>query len=213
VRDWSGAKNDLVLTNMDTAVAWNPGTQYRKISVDGSNDYLVSEQTLTGAKSVSGWWRTTSTTGYRRLFSINGNEWSAYLFNNNMDLRDIYHGIDSGSTGDVAAVSTWFHAAFTYNGTVSTFYVNGKLNTNTVTTTAATIDGFKIYFGQRSDLIQPFIGDMSGLMVHNRTLSQNEIQLLARDPSIAYERAPRRRAAEAATSTRRRRLLLLGAGT
>ena len=242
LRDWSGYANSLSLTNMSADSDWTISGGSRCLDFDGSNDYAdtsnVSRYGFSGPQMVSFWFRNTTTLtllNFPTIFAYGATAVDSYKtqimagFNtvgtgpsNNtgkLAIMDYNGAVVSGaySSTDFQSNLNWNHAAGGWDGTAWTIYINGINETTSQGTQDAPATtshaSATLVIGRASIGVGRYSPtQMDDVRYYHRSLSPQEIRLLASRRGIAYEMAPRRRASvQVAASFNRRRRLLLGA--
>ena len=223
LRDWSGNQNNGVLTNGPT---WGVSDGRQALSFDGSNDsvqladnmrYVLSgiesctitawvspRAALVDGKSVFSWPVSdgSDTSPYQVLDLSYSSTYQVRCAVGDGATRTQYTATDLVMTQNV-----WAHIVSVWDGSQLTAYLNGKRSSSQA---AAIYSGIgnpatKIRIGSyRSESVYAFNGLLSDVRIYNRSLSPNEIRILAQRPGIAYELAPRKTYfIPAATSTSR----------
>src|SRR3989338_5539632 len=157
------------------------------LSFDGSNDYIDcgndSSLTLT-TMTLEGWFKL-SVLGETYILSkasaaLDDKNYIIYLGSNGALEGDIMDSSGNGqaqaitSAGEIAAGS-WYHFAYTYNGTNGKIYVNSALK-NTSSAWSGTVGTARehLYIGQRINQYY-FNGLIDEVRINNRSLSAAEI--------------------------------------
>lgn len=192
VRDISGFRRDVVLTNTDPTTAWGPGPFGPTLGFDGVGDHLLYNTSADfftpTAFTVAAWVYWTALSGFDRIFTTEANEIS--LLTNGTTLR--YQINDAGHTHDFGiSVSTgvWTHVALTFNAgsNVVRAYKNGIPGTDDVNT--ATVGGIQdVLLGANVPLSQMFVGRMSEVRFQGCDLNANEIMSFITNPFLEFER-------------------------
>jgi hypothetical protein len=194
--DLSGNGNNGTLTNGPTFDSGNNGS----ISFDGINDYVAlgtpTILNILGNITIMGWVKLTSfpaTNGFATIYEKGFDGTSEQTFfrfrrsASNIDSIDL--GTFNNSAGDKATTLTltgtnfvtignWVHLAGQYDTTTWKLFVNGNLESSTVTnqgpyssTSVSSIGGAFISSG-----FQRFInGTISGLTIYTRALTASEV--------------------------------------
>lgn len=217
LRDWSGFKNDGVLTNMDTAAAWTVSGGRYGLAFDGTDDHVispVSKSSFSTTVSASMWvmWRT-SAAATKGVFSIasslsSGSPWMLFQ----RDSGNVRWYVAGGYRFTAAiAVDTWNHFCATYNGAEWIFYTNGQV-AGTYTGAFGVFAGARTYIGNGFNGYADCIVD--DFMLHTNPLSAAQVAALASRRGIAYEMRSRRRHSnqDGGAAAIRRHLMLLGVG-
>lgn len=166
--DLSRGGNNGTLTNGPTFDSSNGGS----IVFDGVDDYTSVSPNILSVNTVCGWFRSTSTSGFRRLWQWGINEFSAYLNSGTYDLRIIYKQNDSPTSYSFSA-NTWTNVAATYNGTTLNVYIAGTQIFSSTRLPASSNNQFLI--GSTIGGTQNWNGNISQTLVYNRALSSTEI--------------------------------------
>lgn len=84
------------------------------------------------------------------------------------------------NTGYLPPTNTWTHLAYTYDGAIGRFYVNGTLTASTGTlgdSSKVKIGSWGLYIGRDGMASQyPLNGSINGIKIFNRALPENEIK-------------------------------------
>ncbi|MBF0238778.1 MAG: LamG domain-containing protein [SAR324 cluster bacterium] len=75
--------------------------------------------------------------------------------------------------------NTWYHIAFTWDGTKFRVYVNGDKQGNDITRAGTQSFASELYIGAKANHTAPFYGHMDEVMIYNRALNLAEIKTLA----------------------------------
>jgi hypothetical protein len=172
---------------------WVKGNMSSALSFDGLDDLVnVSDSNSLDVSNITiaAWiypynWDGIEGGDYGRIVDKSG----AYLFflakDGTFNRLSFYYWNSSGfsnqswSNTNSIQLNKWQHVAVTYNGTHSTFYVNGIFNSTTYHPLAlgpirATTNG--LYVGNNDDDDREFNGIIDELRIWNKSLSQAEIQ-------------------------------------
>lgn len=219
LRDWSGLGIHGDFQNLTAANGWavSQGRYAVSLATSSANRILCSLPVLsgTGNFTISAWCNPTNTSE----FDIAGNFGTGNTSGVQLNGYGGKLGIYCASGATLTSVSTlqngvWQHAAATrVNGVVS-LYLNGVFEASgSRSASIGTARNWAI--GNAPDYTAGGGGLVDSVMVHNRALLPNEIQLLASRRGIAYDLAPFRMpySEQVATAARLRRLLLLGVGS
>jgi hypothetical protein len=160
------------------------------LSLDGSGDYVgvtMPTQTLT-AFTLETWFNSASATPTNsHLISMSDTNNYNVLWNlSNSGISGWSSGASpvnlTAPLGSPLLANTWYHAAFTYNGTQTKMYVNGVLvGASAVTGTLTGIGGpNSLGIGARHTLnTQFFHGSLDNVRIHDTALSQSELGYFA----------------------------------
>ncbi|MEP0985692.1 LamG-like jellyroll fold domain-containing protein, partial [Ekhidna sp.] len=119
----------------------------RAVSLDGTNDYVVSDSNLgltgTASRTIEFWYQNGSNTGNTHPISYGGlstnSAFGVYL--NNDDLY-FFAEVNDYNTGYTFSDNDWHHIAVTYDGSFARTYVDGaETPTSSVAKTLGTFDG------------------------------------------------------------------------
>lgn len=215
LRDWSGRKNTGTLTNFSTDTGWATSQGYPVMVFDGSDDYVQMDTDLpdTTNWAISAWCRWNGAGTNYSCAAV-----AKFGSNTGMGIACIQPGKYSclygnnvtASTGQyVSASNELVHIVAMYDGTNKTLWANGIQQTGGALDTGYGLTGTTIGRGYSTNR---FSGQISDVRMYTRTLSANEIRLLATRQGIAYE-MQRNRLTEflgAAASGNRRRRFILG---
>ena len=208
LREWSGRKNNGVLTN---GPVWSTSTGRQAISFDATNDYVDLQGTVltTGAPFSICWWE---------YITANTNEFPSRICLRMVGTSDIFlvlrpkshagyanlswgrspssNTIKSTDVSTTAAsVGVWKHFAIAGSDPGTTVASNYRVHEDGLQKTAisggayGTVAVNRIAWDGSND---GTTAQLSDVRIYSRALSANEISLLARRPSIAYELAPRK---------------------
>ncbi len=166
--DISGNRYNGALINGPTFNSSNGGS----IVFDGVDDYTSVSPNILSVNTVCGWFRSTSTSGFRRLWQWGINEFSAYLNSGTYDLRIIYKQNDS-PTGYSFSANTWTNVAATYNGTTLNVYIAGTQIFSSTRLPASSNN--QILIGSTIGGTQNWNGNISQTLVYDRALSATEV--------------------------------------
>ena len=227
LRDWSGFGNHCTLTNMDPGTDWVTSQGRYALDFDGVNDRASTidwkSQPL-GNVNVSFGARVifNSAASGLRIFAgfgtdaIGGRQgYYLYRTSTGFPICEFGSGMGAATGSSVLAIGQEYHFCGTYDGATNRLYVDGVQVASAAFSTA-NLTGSNFFIG----CINAFGTGPSYFenckiqeaSVWARTLSPNEIRILASRRGIAYELAPRRRSSSAVQFNRRRRLLV-GAGS
>jgi hypothetical protein len=213
LRDWSGNQNNGVLTGGPT---WGVSDGRQALDFDGVNDYVTTGKpasTFINKRSgtISIWYKPSGTSpvasNYYDGDGIVGAIPNAYfgLYRASIAGNDRIHaGVFDGFHKSIAAeyaIDDWTNLIWMISPTSLLFYKDGNLVGQTASSGPLVISE-TLTFGVV--YINYAEGGINDVRTYKRTLSPNEIRLLARRPGIAYELAPRKTYfIQAATSTSR----------
>ena len=191
--DLSGYNNNGVLTNMDAATDWVSSDRGLALDFDGTDDYLIcpsnSQFNPNLAVSCSHWVYPRVASG--TLVSINSSANTArYGINAGSPINIGGYQIPTGGclvaragsivggTNTVAALNTWNHMSYTYDGNYLYFYINGVVSP--IVGAGAGIFNLgvasNIQIGRNGYAASEYSDQMTAsLYVYNRVLSPNEI--------------------------------------
>jgi hypothetical protein len=173
--------NTGALAGSPSAPAWGTDGQIgNRLAFDGADDYLtiphsaslnVSDKALT----VSGWYRVTNTASDQVIFGKFYNADMSYPYYQyglefESSTRELWFFLGSGGAvlGPWAVDTTpgvWQYAAFTYDGTNVTAYLNGNAPAATPENNSITAGTNGLQIGEDNNLAQPFLGAIDELRV------------------------------------------------
>ena len=85
----------------------------------------------------------------------------------------------------------WHHVAASYDGTTFYLYVDGELDASQPSTGQITVSGYPLYIGDNSDQTgRHWNGLIDDVMIFNRALSQEEIQIIMQGEEFPYAFSP-----------------------
>ena len=188
VYDWSGNQNN---GSMEGGAIWNETGKFAgNFEFDGANN----DMKVDNSDSLSIRNNLTITMWVKRAGS--GREGlvikrNAYYFNFHDDNRLRFYKYTGGATSEsysVAAITdtNWHHVAVTYNGTTTSFYIDGNLNSFSLQSGLIDTNLEPIYVGSYYGAPY-FKGTIDEVAIWNRSLTGSEIKSLALlEPSIYY---------------------------
>lgn len=157
-------------------------------SFDGSNDYISVPFILDPSQtafSFSSWVRLDSLPSYYRTIAQQegtlGRAWvHTNLPSQGYDLRtSLAGGADSTFNFDSSAVGTWYHVAFVWDGSTSTFFVNAVDKGGNVSgSMESSTSGMRIGY-HKSDTTMGWDGLIDDVRIFDRALTTSEITHLA----------------------------------
>lgn len=201
--DISGYQNHGALTNMDPATDWVVGENGYALDFDGGNDYVGHGDVLdferTDQITIVCWMNPSSLTGQRAIASkmeSSGN-FRGWMFGPIDDeMRFFLRSVNSPQnklslrSDSILTTNSWQHIASTYDGSSNvsgvTLYFNGIVTTpagpadDSLSTTI--INSAPLNIGARNNGNSPFPGKIGFVLIYNRVLPPQEIQLLYIDP-------------------------------
>ena len=204
LRDWSGFGNHGTLTNMDAASDWVPSQGRYALDFDGSNDRVAVANNpafnLTNAVSVSAWIYQTGGVAVsgvivskRSGFNATGIPFELVSQALVASWRVVGNTNFSSANGGSITLGQWMHLCGTWDGATRRTYLNGVQVASAATTGTITNNSTAVSMGTLPSGTDPFFGNLDDIRVYSRSLSANEVRLLATRRGIAYELAPRRR--------------------
>ncbi len=183
------------LTGTDQGATWtNTGKYGKALSFDGSSSYVdLGDPTLlqlTGSMTLSAWvWATAHPSDDGQIISKSSTS-DGWQLKTSADTGTRTFGIRVSNGGTkvqrysrtVPALNTWYHVAGVYNAAAGTLdiYVNGVLDNGVLlgtVPTQQTNSPSNVMIGKRAAGYL-FQGTIDEVQVHNRALSQAEIQTL-----------------------------------
>ena len=187
VGDLSGYVNDGTLTN---GVVWG-STGY--FTFDGVDDVVVipynASMQPTTALTMEAWiWLNGLPSSWYSVFqspetngahTANYFDWAIYI-NYTGGLHTRINGISDGfSTGTTTKVQdrTWSHAVITWNGSLVSYYLQGKLiQTKSLSTVIAYNNNTDKLIGANAGGFESFKGNISDVKLYNRALSADDVK-------------------------------------
>ena len=142
-------------------------------SFNGSSQYLSASDTaftFTGDFTVEGWYRPSSVTGLRTLFTIGAPTAAAgalvvYSSSGTIQAQP-YGGGNTTFSGATMSVNTWYHIALVRSGSTIRLYFNGTANATTITNSNSIGNG-AFTVGFLSGGYGYFAGNISNVRVSN----------------------------------------------
>ena len=221
LRDWSGYGNHGAMTNMDAGTDWTGLNGKYLLDFDGSNDFVsfpvmpfltgittitvscfVSVSSASQLTLVSRYYQTTIDNGWL----LQGGTTSGFRFAGRESVASF---LSSGNSGAINAGQV-YHVCGRKVGNEWSIWVDGRLASSANVGVGTTVFGVNPLFLARIDTPSPIYTacNLDDVRIYTRSISPQEIRLLATRRGIAYELAPRRRSSSAVQFNRRRRLLL-----
>jgi len=142
-------------------------------SLNGSSQYLSASNaafTFAGDFTVEGWYRPTSVTSLRTLFTIGAptaGTGALVVYSSSGTLQaQPYGGGNTTFSGATMSVNTWYHIALVRSGSTIKLYVNGTANATTITNSSS-IGNAAFTVGFLSGGYGYFAGNVSNVRVSN----------------------------------------------
>ena len=186
--DLSGNGNHGTYNGGMGTVADTSNGGVKAYSFDGSNDYISVPFILDPSQtafSFSSWVRLDSLPSYYRTIAQQegtlGRAWvHTNLPSQGYDLRtSLAGGADSTFNFDSSAVGTWYHVAFVWDGSTSTFFVNAVDKGGNVSgSMESSTSGMRIGY-HKSDTTMGWDGLIDDVRIFDRALTTSEITALA----------------------------------
>ena len=176
------SSNSLDITPTDVTIV-NDATMGNVASFNGTTSKLVLDSSSVpvalngdGPRTVSAWIYHTDTSDTRRVIFSQGPESPGRRFRVTLILNqklapDISGSYQEGTTE--LSENTWYHVAFTYNGSEISTYINGVFENTWVAYTNVSVSDFII--GEDETILPPFLGYMKDFRVYDRVLSSTEL--------------------------------------
>jgi hypothetical protein len=211
LRDWSGYGNHGTLTNMVAGDDWVASFGRYTLDLDGGGNRVSVTSSAAFAHgtedfSYAIWMYPREIASNNRLFSFTDDKLNVDLGIFGSGSISYYNGaVSTASSTGVVAANQWQHVTMMRIAGVVRVFINA---TEVIThANVVSVSGSRTFHlgGFPS---QNFKGLLATTMIYTRSMSLNEIRLLASRPGIAYELAPRRRSSSAVQFNRRRRLLI-----
>jgi hypothetical protein len=91
------------------------------------------------------------------------------------DCATHFAGVSAGQL----ALNTWNHIAFTYDGTVEKFYINGIPDSSNAASSGSLCQvAVPVKIGREASVFQPFNGNLDGIQIYNQALSAASVSNL-----------------------------------
>jgi hypothetical protein len=213
--------NHGTLTNMDPATDWVVSGGRGALDFDGSNDRVVfsasSAFSLGKLWTAAAWVSTTGSGTFRTIlsaFKTSTSNRNFFLGVNTANCARCYITIPGfvGVEGTVTVTGRFAHVCATYDGNIIRLYVDGKPDGTVSTTGTPTADSGDFAIGSITTAgAEHFSGAMDDVLLCNRPLTVQEIQIISRRRGIAYELDRRSTFKNTVAAFNRRRRVLMGA--
>ena len=169
-------KKSAVVTSFVPTLVYNlDAASYTGLSADlnGTSQYLSASNaafTFAGDFTVEGWYRPTSVTSLRTLFTIGAPTAAAgalVVYSSSGTLQaQPYGGGNTTFSGATMSINTWYHVALVRSGSTIKLYFNGTANATTITNSSSIgNDAFTVGF--LSGGYGYFAGQISTVRVSN----------------------------------------------
>jgi hypothetical protein len=187
--DLSSNTNNGTLTNMDGATDWpadtgNGGTH--AWDFDGVNDHIAISASMvptgSAAKSVSLWFKTSTTVSTRQWLFYSGTETTRGRFSIELESSKITFNTEGDAFYHDATISsdTWYHVVLIYQAgtTTAVMYVNGVRQSFTIPAVLATGTTTTTRIGSFNGSLFMLQGRMDDVRVISRAINENEVYYL-----------------------------------
>lgn len=220
LRDWSGRQSHAAITTAGLTTAWAISQGRWGYNFNGNDAFASvtrsSRFNSTSIRTISAWINVTSFDGAFGFNDIIGcdviggtREWNlaCYTSNGNSNdggfgftiFRDASNTISTQTASEILATSTWYHIAWTHDGSLT--YAGMRLFANGIERATANVSGgtlgtpsvsttTPLQIGRRfgnGGFDLNFNGFIDDVIIYDRQLSANEIAILATRRGIAYE--------------------------
>ena len=159
-------------------------------SFDGSSDYIDcgndSSLQITGALSISGWFKTSANSSFMWLVGkddATNRNFYLQTHNNGQLVFYVTNGGSGTAVGNTTATQVadgeWHHVVAVFNPSTSTkIYIDGAEKASNTSSIPSSIDNdtVNLQLGRRGDNKYYFNGSMANVGIWSRALSQSEIQ-------------------------------------
>jgi len=149
---------------------YNP-PQLVSASFNGTSQYLSASNaafTFTGDFTVEGWYRPTSVTGLKTLFTLGTSTFASgsYVLYSSAGAfqGQLFGGSATSFSAGTMSINTWYHIALVRSGSTITLYVNGTAGSGTATQ-AGTIGNGAVTIGFLAGGYGYFAGQISNFRV------------------------------------------------
>jgi hypothetical protein len=149
---------------------YNP-PQLVSASFNGTSQYLSASNaafTFTGDFTVEGWYRPTSVTGLKTLFTLGTSTFASgsYVLYSSAGAfqGQLFGGSATSFSAGTMSINTWYHIALVRSGSTITLYVNGTAGSGTATQ-AGTIGNGAVTIGFMAGGYGYFAGQISNFRV------------------------------------------------
>jgi len=189
--DFSGNNATATLSGT-TLPSWGSGKYGTGVTFDGLTGYVTTGTTYpfgTGSFTVAAWYKSSQSSPFLGIVGAAnpGNNTGFALENNNGQLAAWVNGVmSSGSTG--INNNQWHHLLFTRNGSSLNFYIDGKLDIATTTSSSSVTTTQTLWIGGWGNTSYLTSGSIDEARIYNRALSSDEVRQLAEysPPPMAY---------------------------
>ncbi|HEX8226933.1 MAG TPA: LamG domain-containing protein [Candidatus Saccharimonadales bacterium] len=157
-------------------------------SFNGTNAYILAQSNnnipaVNGAKTVTGWFNTTKTSGIQVLMALSDTGTCTAGLAVVVDTNKFaVYRCSVGSIIQTAftATNSWHHFAYTYDGTTNNLYLdNVAVSPNTTAVGTGTV-GYTIFGNERAAGSIWYSGQLDDIRIYNRALSATEVTALNR---------------------------------
>lgn len=185
--------NNIQFTNNEATVDTN-GKIGKCYSFNGSSNFLKATHNFYNNKySVCAWIYSTSSTATQTICcdrTAVGSGFSIFLISGKIR-------IDSGgnnlmwSTGYTYPINTWFHLAVTYDGTNTSYYINGEFKAKQAQTISSSYWGNTTSIGasqsNNSSYGNYLSGKLNDIRIYNHCLSTKEVEEISKGLVLHYK--------------------------
>ncbi len=188
--------NDLHGTEMG-GPTYEPGVFGQAISLDGTDDYVDCgsdpEFDIIDQISFTYWIKVVAfDRQWNTVFSRGDDSWRSSRAGMNNFMECGMRGTSGDYLFGVTPVDDgqWHHIAASYDGTTFYVYTDGELDASEPSTGQITLSAYPLYIGNNSQNTDRFWnGLIDDLMIFNRALSQDEIQIIMQSSAGDYPQA------------------------
>ncbi|MBI2543065.1 MAG: PEGA domain-containing protein [Candidatus Aenigmarchaeota archaeon] len=155
--------------------SWTAGRVNNALNFDGINDHVSipdsSALDIATSMTITAWIKASDCSGRKEIVQKN----SAYgLKLENCKLVGYFWGSSEPASASTLQANTWYHIAYTYDGTSRKYYINGQLDSSHSTTGSIPASNLNLWIA-RGWSGAYFNGIIDEVKIYNRALSATEI--------------------------------------
>lgn len=195
----AGGGENTVGTCQTSSTAWGNGATGKRnysIDLDGTDDSITvadnSALDLTTTGTLAAWVYRDSTGSWHGVIhkgsdNTCNNGYCLDIQDDNRVLAVVGNGSNETLLNSLATISSgqWYHLAFTWDGTDTKIYINGRLDNETSQTYSASANANSLHIGElgTSDY---FNGQIDDARVYNYGLTETQVKTLYNDGAVKF---------------------------